>query len=181
MAKYVIISGSPRKGNSDTIAEFIKGSLDGEVELFDIKSKDITFCQADNACKVKDECVYKDDAYDLIKMLEECDGAFFIAPVYFGRLPGMVAAVIDRFYSKFNPAKGIPMPDVNKKIGLILTYGGGEDDYTPVAEQTAFAFGVLGFGSHKNVLVGDNNDPEAFASKDDQKAAVKDLVDWVIE
>lgn len=181
MAKYVIISGSPRKANSDAIAEFIQEPLYGEVELFDIKTKEVTFCQADNACKEVDECIIKDDAYDLINKLEECDGGFFIAPVYFGRLPGMVAAVIDRFYSKFNPAKGLDIPNPDKKLGIVLTYGGGEDDYTPIAEQTAFVFGVLGFGSHKNVLVGDNNDPAGFANKEDQQNAVKDLVNWVIE
>ena len=60
MSKFVIISGSPRKGNSDDIAEFIKNSIDGEVELFNIINKDVCFC-------------IKDDAYDLINTLNECD------------------------------------------------------------------------------------------------------------
>lgn len=181
MTKYVIIGGSPRKGNSDDIANFIMESVEGDVEFFNIIEKDVGFCLADNACKATDECAVKDDAYDLINDLKDCDGAFFISPVYFGRLPGMVAALIDRFYSKFNPAKGVAAPDENKKIGMILTYGGGDDDYTPVADQTAFAFGVLGFGAHKTVLCGDNNDPQAFSAKDDQQAEVKELIDWVCE
>lgn len=181
MSKYIIISGSPRKANSDAIAEFIKESLDDDVEIFDIKTKEINFCQADNACKIKDECIIQDDIYNLINKLEESDAAFFISPIYFGRLPGMVAAVLDRFYSKFNPAKGIDAPDINKKLGIVLTYGGGEEDYTPVAEQTAFAFSVLGFGSCKNILCGDNNDSTGFTSKETQQNNVKDLINWVIE
>lgn len=181
MAKYIVISGSPRNGNSDKIAEFIKESIDEDVEIFDIKNKEIKFCQADNACKVKDECVIQDDAYDIINKLEECDGAFFISPVYFGRLPGMVASLIDRFYSKFNPAKGLNAPNPNKKLGIILSFGAGEEDYSPIGEQSGFAFGVLGFGSHKTILCGDNNDSAGFDAKEDQQNEVKDLVNWVIE
>ena len=49
MAKYIVINGSTRKGNSYAIANFIKEKIDGDVEIFNIKDKEIGFCQADNA------------------------------------------------------------------------------------------------------------------------------------
>ena len=181
MAKYIVINGSTRKGNSYAIANFIKEKIDGDVEIFNIKDKEIGFCQADNACKAKDECIVQDDAYDLINDLEECDGAFIITPIFFGRLPGMVDALIDRFYSKFNPAKEMKEPDESKKIGIVFSYGGGEADYTPVAEHVAFEFGVLRFGAHKNVMCSENNDPKGFESKDDQQSQINELISWVCE
>ena len=62
MAKYIVINGSTRKGNSYAIANFIKEKIDGDVEIFNIKDKEIGFCQADNACKAKEECIVQDDA-----------------------------------------------------------------------------------------------------------------------
>ena len=180
MAKYVVISSSPRKANSDKIAEFIKNSLTSEVEIFDIKSKKIMFCQADNGCKEKDECIMHDDTYDLINSLNECDGAFFVSPVYFGRLPGMAYTVIDRFYSKLHPEKELMPIDPHKKVGIILTFGRTNEDYTPLGDETGHFFGVLGFGDNKTVLCEDNNDPTGFVSKQYQKDRVTELIKWVI-
>lgn len=180
MANYVIISASPRKANSDKIAEFIKNSLEDEVELFDIKSKKTMFCQADNGCKERDECVMHDDTFDLINKLKDCDAAFFVSPVYFGRLPGMAYTVIDRFYSKLNPDKELITIDPNKKLGIVLTYGKSEENYVPIGIETGDLFSVLGFGASKTVLCENNNDPAGFVSKQDQKDAVSDLIKWTI-
>lgn len=201
MAKYVVISSSPRKANSDKIAEFInklliskehrtfkgtwhnqyvKNSVINTVEIFDIKSKKVMFCQADNGCKEKDECIMHDDTFDLINSLKDCDGAFFVSPVYFGRLPGMAYTVIDRFYSKLNPDKELIPINHHKKVGIILTFGRTHEDYTPLGEETGHFFGVLGFGDSRTVLCEDNNDPTGFVSKQNQKDNVTELIKWVI-
>lgn len=185
MSKYILITGSPRKGaNSDKIAEFVKDSLgDNEVEIWNIYEKEFTYCHADNACKEADKCVIDDDASKLTEDLIEADGAFLIAPIYFGRLPGPVLTLIDRFYGKFNPAKGFAAPSPDKKLGVVLTLGGDEEAVkaaAPVAESTAFAFSLLGFGASKSAVLGDNNIPAIFESKDDQKAEVQAVVDWIL-
>ncbi|OWT32366.1 hypothetical protein BGI41_08030 [Methanobrevibacter sp. 87.7] len=141
MANYIIINGSPREGNSKEISEFIDENINDDVEIFNIKDKNIEFCHADNACKASGECGIHDDAYDLINKLEECDGAFLVTPIYFARLPGPVYTLIDRFFSKFNPAKGMKEPDENKKLGYVFTYGNTEEElkeaYGSMAEQNA--------------------------------------------
>lgn len=159
---------------------FIKNSITNDVEIFDIKSKKVMFCQADNACKEKDECIVQDDTFDLINSLEECDGAFFVSPVYFGRLPAMAYTILDRFYSKLNNEKEIIPIDPNKKIGIILTFGKTDENYTPLGIETGQFFGILGFGDNKTVLCDGNNDPTGFTSKQDQKDNVTELVKWVI-
>lgn len=185
MSKYIIITGSPRKGaNSDSIAEFIKDSLgDNDVEIWNIYEKDYTYCHADNACKELDHCAIDDDAADLVADLKDVDGAFLVSPIYFGRLPGPLHTVIDRFYGVFNPAKGLDAPSPDKKLGIVFTMGGDEEavkNAEPVAAQTGFSFSVVGFGAYDSVILGNNNTPDAFAASDDEQAQVRDLVDWMM-
>lgn len=185
MSKYIIVTGSPRVGaNSDAIAEFIKESLGtNDVEIWNIYEKDYTYCHADNACKELGHCSIDDDATDLVADLKEADGAFLISPIYFGRLPGPVYTIIDRFYGVFNPAKGLDVPSPDKKIGFVLTMGGDEEavkNAEPVAAQVGFAFSVVGFGASDSVILGGNNDPTAFANSDEEQAKVKTLVDWML-
>lgn len=183
MSKYIIITGSPRVGaNSDSVVEFIKAELgNNDVEIWNIYEKDFTYCHADNACKELGKCAIDDDATALVDQLKEADGAFVIAPIYFGRLPGPVCTLIDRFYGVFNPAKGLDVPSPNKKVGFVLTMGGDEvENVEPVAAQSAGAFAVVGFGASDSVVLGGNNDPAAFIGSDDEKAKVKALVDWML-
>ena len=125
MKKYIIITGSPRKeGNSDKIAAQCEAQLKAAgfaTEVFRIEDKKVGSCQACEYCKTHDGCVQKDDASAVIEELKNCAGAVFVAPIYFGSVPGTCKVLTDRFYSMFNPAKGMAAPDPAKKLGIVLT------------------------------------------------------------
>ena len=114
MKKYIIITGSPRKeGNSDKIAAQCEAQLKAAgfaTEVFRIEDKKVGSCQACEYCKTHDGCVQKDDASAVIEELKNCAGAVFVAPIYFGSVPGTCKVLTDRFYSMFNPAKGSSTP-----------------------------------------------------------------------
>ena len=101
MKKYIIITGSPRKeGNSDKIAAQCEAQLKAAgfaTEVFRIEDKKVGSCQACEYCKTHDGCVQKDDASAVIEELKNCAGAVFVAPIYFGSVPGTCKVLTDRF------------------------------------------------------------------------------------
>ena len=126
MKQYIIINGSPRKdGNSDHITDLAVQELEqqgAEVEVFKVREHEIKNCIACDSCKKTGHCIHQDDAAALIEKATACDGILFVSPLYFSAAPGTVKVLIDRFYSLFNPAKGMTMPSAERKCGIVLTY-----------------------------------------------------------
>jgi multimeric flavodoxin WrbA len=184
MTKVMIVAGSPREnGNSDAIANVAKEELEAkgaEVDIFQIRDKEINTCTGCNTCKKTGKCVFNDDETEFIANIDQYDNLLFVAPVYFAGLPGTVKSFIDRTYEIFDPAKlGNP---TSKKVGVALTNGTmPAEQIAPIAGTAAFCLGVLGFFDNKNVICGGNLAPDGFSSNDDQVKQVKDLADWLSE
>lgn len=184
MKRIIIINGSPRKGgNSDHITDLAVQELEksgAQVEVFQVRSHETKNCVACDTCKTTGHCIHHDDAAALIENSVTCDGILFISPLYFGAAPGTLKILIDRFYSLFNPAKGISATSIEKKCGIVLTYGSTPDHE---AEQAASLFAlcgtVAGFGSVKTVLCGNENPKDAFVNNPDYQAKVRELIDWM--
>ena len=184
MKQYIIINGSPRKdGNSDHITDLAVQELEqqgAEVEVFKVREHEIKNCIACDSCKKTGHCIHQDDAAALIEKATACDGILFVSPLYFSAAPGTVKVLIDRFYSLFNPAKGMTMPSAERKCGIVLTYGGTPD---AEAEKAAGLFklcgNIAGFGSDPVVLCGNENEKDAFANNPEYQGKVKELVGWL--
>lgn len=186
MKKYIIITGSPRKdGNSDKIAQQLEAQCKDagcEAEIFRIEDKKIGSCQACEYCKAHDGCIQKDDASSLIEELKKCAGAVFVAPIYFGNVPGTCKVLTDRFYSMFNPAKGMAAPDPAKKLGIVLTCGGSpEEAVRPAGEFINTCFALAGFGDHKTLVFPGENPKDAFAGNADYQKQIEELGKWLAE
>ena len=165
MKKYILIAGSPRKdGNSDRVCEMLREQIEArgcEAEIFRIEDKKVNRCMACNYCKSHDGCVQKDDAAALMQELTEAAGAVFVAPIYFGSIPGTCKVLTDRFYSLFNPQKGKAEPDPARRLGVILTCGGSpEEAVRPVGEFVNVCFALAGFGDHKTLVFPGQNDKD---------------------
>jgi multimeric flavodoxin WrbA len=50
-----------------------------------------------------DPCVVKDDFYELAPLLESCEAAVFVSPVYFWGFTAQLKAAWDRFYTYGKP------------------------------------------------------------------------------
>ncbi len=117
--KYLLISGSPRKGNTDFILSKIYKTIEGKKELIFLKNKNIKNCIGCLSCHDKPECVIKDDMDKIRKKMLNVDVLIIGTPNYFDNISGLLKNFIDRthpFYKK-ELLKG-------KKIFLIMVGGG---------------------------------------------------------
>lgn len=88
MAKIVVITGSPRKGNSAAMVESFKKAAESrgaEVKIYD-------------SVKRKNDAA---DFRELDQDLREADGVVLAAPVYWYTFPADIKAVVDHFYFPF--------------------------------------------------------------------------------
>jgi multimeric flavodoxin WrbA len=128
MYRFVGISGSPVK-NSNThllLEESLKPLQernDTEIQLFDAGRMNISDCVHCNHCLIKQTpeklCSIQDDMETLYRAIIEADALILATPVYFGRLSGYLAKVIDRLRA-VHYGKAIP-GGMKDKVGAGLT------------------------------------------------------------
>lgn len=103
--KVLIISGSPRRGNSDMLCEeFARGAAEAgnKVEKIDLRGKRIGFCTACYRCRDTGEpCHIKDDVPGIIEKMESADVIVLASPVYFYSVDAQMKALIDRTVSRW--------------------------------------------------------------------------------
>jgi multimeric flavodoxin WrbA len=120
MPKYLLISGSPRKGNTDYILNKIFKSLgSNEKEIVYLRDKNISHCRGCLVCDKTNKCVMRDDMDEIMEKLKEAEIIVLGTPNYFDNVPGIVKDFIDRtnpFY-KTDFLKG-------KKVYAIVIGGG---------------------------------------------------------
>lgn len=186
MKKFMIITGSPRKdGNSDRIAKAFAdefANAGNDAEIFRIDDKEVNHCKTCGYCKSHDGCVQSDDASKLIERLKTCDGAVFVAPVYFGNIPGTNKVLTDRFYSAFNLTKPGVAPDPDRKLSIVFTCGGTPEELlAPASAMVNSCFALVGYGAHQMTAMAGNNTPDAFDSNEAHQAKVKEMAKWMME
>jgi multimeric flavodoxin WrbA len=98
--KILIISGSPRKGNSEAIANRIKQILDKkgiENEVILLREKNIQVCNGCvEYCNHNLKCHHNDDMTEIMQKIIKADGYVFISPNYFAMPPGMFKNFMDK-------------------------------------------------------------------------------------
>lgn len=97
-----VIMGSPRKGNSDKLAEsFIDGLLENKriINKIIIREMCINGCIGCEYCYSHNgECAQKDDMQKVYDYLSETETIVFATPIYYQNFPSQVKAFIDRLY-----------------------------------------------------------------------------------
>ena len=118
MKKVLIISSSPRKGNSDAIADsFARGAADGgnQVEKIRLADKKINYCRGCDYCSANSApCVQKDDADQIIGKMIAADAIVLATPVYFYSMCAQLKTLIDRCTARYSEI-------CNKDFYYILT------------------------------------------------------------
>jgi multimeric flavodoxin WrbA len=129
--EILVLTGSPRrKGNSDKLADaFIAGALSAghTTHKFEAAYKDIHGCRGCNMCWSvgTDPCVVKDDFFQLAPLIEKCETAVFVSPLYFWGFTAQLKSAWDRFYA-YGRGEGKKRIAVKESV-LLLTQGSGED------------------------------------------------------
>ena len=133
MKKILIIMASPRRGGNTELLtnELIKGinqGADVEVDLVNLRDKEIGGCKEIYACEKTGRCVIPDSFDEIYEKLEKCDCLVIAMPIFFYAMPAQLKALIDRsqafFMRKYflkNPVvpKGQP-----KRPTYLLALGG---------------------------------------------------------
>lgn len=98
--KVLVISTSLRaKSNSEALAaNFAAGAREAghEVEVINLKDKNINFCKGCLACQKTMKCVIKDDAVEIAEKVKEAEVLVFATPVYYYELSGQMKTLLDR-------------------------------------------------------------------------------------
>jgi len=150
--KIVAIFGSPRKGNSDALAEefIIESEQHGaEVEKYYLREMTLKGCLACGACKSgkSDKCIIQDDLSPVLDSILRTDVVLISTPVYFSDLPWLVKSFIDRWYSfiGFNDEGYHFRIDSGKKMVFILTQAKSKDLHTDIPGRYNSTFMEFGF------------------------------------
>lgn len=126
-SKTLIVLGSPRKkGNTSILAQKVSEGIieaGGEVESIFLHNKQIKPCSHCNSCKTKEgyNCIVKDDMQDIYPKIRKADTIILTSPVYWFNYTAQLKLFIDRCFTN-NHSKDYALK--NKKIGIIMTYGG---------------------------------------------------------
>ena len=120
MSKYILISGSPRKGNTDYVLLEIYNNLKGDKELIFLKDINLKHCNGCLNCYETNECVINDKMSKVFKKLLIADIIIIGSPNYYGNVSGLLKDFIDRTIPSYE-TKSLK----NKKLISIMV-GGGE-------------------------------------------------------
>jgi multimeric flavodoxin WrbA len=146
MPKFLLISGSPRKGNTDYILNEIFESLNSkDKEIIYLRDKNIAHCQGCLSCDKTNKCVIRDDMDEIMEKLKEAEIIILGTPNYFDNVPGIVKDFVDRtnpFYET----------DIlrNKKSFAIVIGGGKIKNSKRVVDGALKYF----FNAHQMNLIG---------------------------
>jgi len=127
MTKILLISGSPRKGNTDFVLDKIFEALSGDKKIIYLKDKDIKHCRGCLTCLETGRCVIRDDMDEINDDLLAADILILGSPNYYNNVPGLLKDFMDRTvpFSETDKLKG-------KKVFFVAV--GGE----PVKETQKY-------------------------------------------
>ncbi|MDD5738537.1 MAG: flavodoxin family protein [Candidatus Pacebacteria bacterium] len=146
MQTSLLISGSPRKGNTEFILRSISEQFIGNKELLLLREKNIKRCCGCLSCEKSKKCVQQDDIQQVFEKMKQADVLVLGSPNYFYNVSGLMKDLIDRTNSlyKTNVFKG-------KKVFLVAVSGGQVKNSQGVIEAfSSFAkiHGLKIIGSH---------------------------------
>jgi len=125
--KVLTICGSPRKGNSEAIADRLKGMFEQkgvENEIILLRKKNIQRCEGCvEYCNKHLKCRHNDDMNEIIQKMIEADGYVFVSPNYFAMPPGLFKDFIDKCSVLYTSYYFTKEPDLSKKKAVVITVG----------------------------------------------------------
>jgi multimeric flavodoxin WrbA len=128
--KTLLISGSPRKGNTEFILNKIYKSIKGKKEMILLRNKNIKHCAGCLYCDKHKKCAIRDDMQNLYGKIIKADIIVLGTPNYYDNVPGLLKDFIDRTNIFYETDKL-----KNKKLITIVVGGGEIKNSKRVGEQ----------------------------------------------
>lgn len=130
MKKILFLTTSPTvDGNGDSlISAAMKEaqSAGGQVDLVNIRNKNIGFCKACYGCRETGVCVQQDDFQAILSLAHEADAIVCTAPIYYNCMAAQMLTLINRLCCTF-ACKTYKLGP-KKKAAFMLTCTGSEVD-----------------------------------------------------
>lgn len=172
MKKIVIFNGSPRMdGNIATLLNTVaRGARDNgaEVKFYTLFKMKFMACQSCFACRVKDDCIIKDELHEALQEVKTADAIVVGSPIYMMQMTGPVKNMYDRFFPLMD-AECKPRFGIKK---MLTVYSQGMDDphmFDSYFAYTSAMFPAMGFDLTDNIVCTNANDPEAAEHNADLK------------
>ena len=139
MARYLLVSGSPRDGNTEYVMRRLHAALGGASELVLLRKLKIGRCTGCLACEGTGKCPIEDDMQGLYRKMEKAAVLVIATPNYFDNVSGLLKDFIDRCNAFYNSGR-----IKGKKAVFIVVGGGSAGDSRRVVGQALryFANGV---------------------------------------
>jgi multimeric flavodoxin WrbA len=170
--RVVIFNGSPRMdGNTVTLLNLIaRGARDNgaEVDFYTLFKMKFMACQSCFACRVKEDCVIRDELYEALQKVKAADCVVIGSPIYMMQMTGPVKNLYDRLLPLMDVRS---MPRFGRKK-MVTVYSQGMEDpnlFESYFEYTAAIFPALGFDLVENIVCTSANDPESAERNADLK------------
>lgn len=156
MTKYLLISGSPRKGNTDFVLSKIYDNLNGKKELIFLRNLNFSHCKGCLTCYSSGTCVIKDDMEQLFTNLLSADIIIIGSPLYYGNVSGLMKQFIDRTVPAYKSES------LKGKQLISIMVGGCEIQVTEKFHKEA----IKGFVKYNKLNLIDTYNFEAFEAND---------------
>jgi multimeric flavodoxin WrbA len=134
MKKYLFISGSPRKGNTEFILNKIYNSIDSEKEIVLLRNENINQCAGCLYCDKHKKCIIKDDMQEVYEKMIKADIFIIGTPNYYDNVPGLLKNFIDRTNPFYETDK------IKKKKLINIIVGGGSTKNSKRVEEHALKY-----------------------------------------
>ncbi len=100
--KAILISGSPRKGNTEYILKEVQKSLDHQSEIILLREKKVDYCKGCLSCNTTHKCIItNDDMQEICDRIKSASILVIGAPNYFDNVSGLTKSFIDRLHPFF--------------------------------------------------------------------------------
>jgi len=131
----LLISGSPRDGNTNFLLRKILDGLKLPTECILLKDMDIKHCIGCLTCHTKSKCAIDDDMDNLLSKMVEAEVIVIGTPNYFDNVSGLLKDFIDRTHPlyKSEALKG-------KKLFLIMVGGGSPEGTQKFLDSSTYGF-----------------------------------------
>lgn len=131
MKKILLVCGSPRKGNSETIIYKMQELLKAKganTEVVLLREKKIERCNGCIEYCNKNLCCHKkDDVPKLLEKMKTADAFVFVSPNYFRMPPGLFKDFIDRCCVLYTA-----QIDFSKKKSVVIVVGEEKAKYSDI-------------------------------------------------
>lgn len=163
MKKIICFSGSPRKGVTNKLLEYVIDGIEyagGKAIVYDLNNPNIRGCQGCSYCNTHTECILKNDyLHPMYEDIKNCEGIFFTSPIYILDLIGQSKILLDRLYPMIENDLTPRFP--NKKISLIYSQASSnKKQYQDVINRTNKHFMIFGWDILEYMVVTHTLSPE---------------------